>query len=296
MPPLRSCLYECRVMHHRMHPRQHRFEYGLFLACLDLDELDALHSRLRWFSRNRRNLYEFRDTDHFTRAPGSEGPAAGGGIRAGLTAWLATQGIPLPAGMRVQLVTLPRVLGYVFNPVSFYFASNPDGSPLFAVAEVGNTFGEQKPYLVPVDGRGREETGTRRALPSEGGPPDAARFRLIAPKHFYVSPFSALDLRFDFRLQAPGDRLVLGVNDLDSQDRTMLISSVTGTRLPLTDAELLRLTLRYPLVTARVITLIHWQALRLWWKRLPFHRKSDHPDLQRDVLHPHPVHRAGSRH
>jgi len=301
MPPLRSCLYECRVMHHRRHPRQHRFEYGLFLACLDLDELDALHTRLRWFSRNRRNLYEFRDTDHFTRAPGSDDPAPAGGIRAGLTAWLATQGVSLPAEARVQLVTLPRVLGYVFNPVSFYFASNPDGSLLFAVAEVGNTFGEQKPYLVPVE-RGDGEEGRTRgtrpsdAHPSDGPMPGAGRFRLIAPKHFYVSPFSALDLRFDFRLQMPGERLVLGVNDLDAQDKTVLISAVTGIRRPLSDAELLRLTLRYPLVTARVITLIHWQALRLWWKKLPFHRKSDHRDLQRDVLHPHPVNRSRGGH
>jgi len=108
---------------------------------------------------------------------------------------------------------------------------------------------------------------------------------LIAPKHFYVSPFSALDLRFDFRLQMPGELLVLGVNDLDAQDQTVLISAVTGTRRPLSDAELVRRTLRYPLVTARVITLIHWQALRLWWKKLPFHRKSDQRDLQRGVLH-----------
>ena len=284
LPPLRSCLYECRVMHHRMHPRRHRFEYGLFLACLDLDELDALHARLRWFSRNRWNLYEFRDTDHFTRAAGVAPPEPTGGIRAGLTAWLATQGVSLSAETRVQLVTLPRVLGYVFNPVSFYFASNPDGSPLFAVAEVGNTFGEQKPYLVPVDRGGAEGARTRGGRPS-GGRPSGGRFRLIAPKHFYVSPFSALDLRFDFRLQMPGELLVLGVNDLDAQDQTVLISAVTGTRRPLSDAELVRRTLRYPLVTARVITLIHWQALRLWWKKLPFHRKSDQRDLQRGVLH-----------
>jgi len=281
-PALRSCLYECRVMHHRLQPKPHRFEYGLFLACLDLDELDVLHQRLRCFSRNRWNLYEFRDTDHFTRAVGAPGPAQPGGIRAGLTSWLATQGVSLPSEARVQLVTLPRVLGYVFNPVSFYFASNPDGSPLFAVAEVGNTFGEQKSYLVPVD----DGSGSRGAFPSEV-PAEAPRFRLIAPKHFYVSPFSALDLRFDFRLQTPGDRLVLGVNDLDAQDKTVLISAVTGTRRPLSDTELVRLTARYPLVTARVITLIHWQALRLWWKKLPLHRKAANADLQRDALHPH---------
>jgi DUF1365 family protein len=166
------------------------------------------------------------------------------------------------------------VLGYVFNPVSFYFVTLADGSPLCAIAEVGNTFGEQKPYLVPVE-----------TLPSDPATGTPARFRLIAPKHFYVSPFSPLDLRFDFKLRDPAEQLAIGVNDLNAANDTVLISALTGQRRPLTDAGLLRLTLRYPLVTLRVITLIHWQALRLWLKKIPFLRKAESPDLQRHVLH-----------
>jgi len=278
--PLRSRLYECRVMHHRLSPKEHRFEYGLFLACVDLDELDAIQQQLRFFSHNRRNLYELRESDHFIHPPADPEVPASGGLKARVVSWLGHQGVAPEQIGRIELVTLPRVAGYVFNPVSFYFVSAPDGSPVCAIAEVGNTFGEQKPFFVP-----RRD----RASVASSDSASAEQFRLVAPKHFYVSPFSALDLQFDFRLARPGERLSLGVNDVDSTGKTVLISSLTGTRRPLTDRELLRLTARYPLVTARVITLIHWQALRLWLKRIPFFSKAAQPELQRGVLHRSPA-------
>jgi hypothetical protein len=257
-------------MHHRRSPREHRFEYGIFLACIDLDELGVLDGSLRWFGWNRRRVVSFHDADHMGRGGVPAGGGGTGGARAALEGWLASQGIHLPAGARVRLLTFPRVLGYVFNPVSFYFVETPEGGPLLAVAEVGNTFGEQKPYVVPLD---RSADGSRRPF-----------FRVVTPKHFYVSPFSALDLNFDFRLEEPGERLAVGVNDVDAQGKTVLVSTLTGSRVPLTDAWLRRMLLRYPLVTLRTITLIHWQALRLWLKRLPWHRKSERPDLQRGVV------------
>jgi DUF1365 family protein len=265
----RSCLYECRILHHRMHPREHRFEYGIFLACFDLDELDELSGRMRWFSRNRFNLYQFRDSDHlrFSEMAGATGMED---VRGQLKLWLAQQGIELPSDARIRLVTFPRVLGYVFNPVSFYFIHNRDGTPLCSVAEVGNTFGEQKPYVVPIEKGGA------------AGEPD--RFRVVVPKHFYVSPFSGLELCFDFRFKDPGEALAISVNDVDADGRPVLISALSGQRRPMTDGEWLRLTLKYPLVTLRVITLIHWHALRLWWKRIPWHRKDARPELQRGVL------------
>ena len=252
-------------MHHRLSPRVHRFEYGIFLACLDLGELHELDRSLRVFGWNRPRLVSFRDSDHFAMREAGKAASA----REALERWLASHGVALPPGARVRLLTFPRVLGYVFNPVSFYFVETPDGQPVVAVAEVGNTFGEQKAYIVPVE-----------EAPSHDG---GARFRLVAPKHFYVSPFSALDLRFEFKLRDPGEHLAIGVNDLDAEGRTVLVSTLTGTRVPFSDASLLRLLARYPLVTLRTITLIHWQALRLWLKRLPWHRKSDNPSLQRGV-------------
>ncbi len=297
----RSCLYECRVMHHRLLPRRHRFEYGLFLACLDLDELDDADRSLRLFSHNRKNLYEFRDSDHFIRSGAPDGANSGQSLKTRVLAWLTDQGVAPGRDCRIDLVTLPRVAGYVFNPVSFYFVAKASGQPICAVAEVGNTFGEQKPYLVPLEGdpprldlsaAGGADAKNPRGLQTHK--PPRTNFRLVAPKHFYVSPFSELDLRFDFRLAQPDEDLTVGVNDLNAQGETVLVSSLTGRRRPLVDQELIRLTARYPLVTARVITLIHWQALRLWLKRVPFFAKAERPSLQQGVLHRPAAHRRHS--
>ena len=251
-------------MHHRLSPRKHRFEYGIFMVQLDLDELDLCDRALRLFGHNRRAVYGFRDSDHLAYPPSNPRTT----LKASLMAWIADQGVQLPADVRIRLVTLPRVLGYVFNPVSFYFCSTADGTPIVAVAEVGNTFGELKPFLIPV---------------SES----QDRFQRTVPKHFYVSPFSDLRLCFDFDLRMPGDRLNIRILDVTEQGETVLVSTLQGQRRPMTDGQLALMGLKYPLVTLRVITLIHWHALRLWWKRLPWHRKADHLELQRDVLRPH---------
>lgn len=257
---LRSCLYECDVMHHRLAPRHHHFRYKIFLFCLDLDEIPAVCAKTRGFSHNRFNLYTFRDRDHLT-------VTGGGSVRENLTAYLARHGVDFPATGRALLLTLPRVLGYIFNPVSFYFCFDAGGRPLCAVAQVGNTFGEMKPYLL--------------AIPGADGV-----FRLRTPKHFYVSPFSALDLEFDFKLRIPGEHLEIHIDDWQDRKR-VLLSALTGTRVPLTTARLAWLTLKFPVVTLKVILLIHWQALLLWLKRLPYHSKAANPHLQRDVLNPH---------
>jgi DUF1365 family protein len=266
----RSCLYECRVLHHRRAPRDHRFSYGLFLLSVDLDDLPSLDLRLRLLSRNRRNLYEFRDRDHL------EYPTPGGGhdLKTSIRSWLSAQGIATEADARIQLITLPRVAGYVFNPVSFYFVTTAAGDPVCAVVEVGNTFGELKAYLVPPEGAGHPE-------------PLVPRFHRVVPKEFYVSPFSDLDVRFDFNLKAPGDRLEIGINDVAADGTVLLVSVLTGQQRPLTDLQLLGLTAKYPLVTLRVISLIHWEAFRLWAKRLPWRRKAENPSLQTGVYRPH---------
>ncbi len=259
---MNSCIYECNVMHHRLEPKEHHFSYRIFMFALDLDEIEALSKRLTFFSLNRWNLYTFRDRDHLT-LPGGEGKT----VKENLITYLADNGIQFPKDGRILLVTLPRVLGYIFNPVSFYFCSDAAGAPLCAVVEVGNTFREMKPYLL------REPAGENQ-------------FRLITPKHFYVSPFSALDLAFDFKLRVPGENLDIHIDDRNGE-RRVLLSALTGKRVPLTTARLVWFTLKYPLITLKVIFFIHWHAFRLWLKRLPFFRKAANPELQRDVLRPH---------
>ena len=254
-----SAIYECAVMHHRLQPKVHRFNYNVFYLWLDLDAIDELATNLRCFSRNRFNLFSFYDRDHLD--------FGGGDAKANILRYLAENEVDTARIASIRLLTFPRVLGYIFNPVCFYYAFDTAGEPVCAVAEVTNTFHEQKPYLLKTCDR-------------------AQRFRLLTPKHFYVSPFFALDLSFDFKLQIPGEQLEIYIDDQHEGDR-VLLTSLTGKRRPLTDAALLLCAVKYPLLTVRVIFLIHWHALLLWLKRIPWHSKSANTGLQRGVQRPH---------
>jgi DUF1365 family protein len=184
-------------------------------------------------------------------------------------AYAAAQGVDL-AGGRVVLVTLPRVFGYLFNPVSFYFCYDRHGAPVVALAEVTNTFREVKPYFLGPDTRGATN----------------GEFRIRVPKHFYVSPYSDVDVAFDFTLRNPGTRLSIQIDDYIGSARS-LTSTLTGVRRELTSARLAWFTLKYPLITLRVISLIHWHALLLWWKRVPWFSKSARREDQRALYRPH---------
>lgn len=273
-----ACLYECQVMHRRLSPKVHQFNYNIFLFCLDLD-LDLLGQTartVRFFSHNRWNLYNFRDRDHLT-FPGLEAAP----LKENLLAWIHAQpDAPiLTPDPRVVLITLPRVLGYVFNPVSFYFLSDRQTErPLCAVVQVGNTFREMKPWLLhPAMGS-----------PSSADPSDTATaitYRRTAPKMFYVSPFSALDLHFDFKLKVPGEKLEIHINTIEGKEGpAVLLSTLTGIRRPLANGPLLWLTIKFPFITLKVILLIHWQAFRLWLRKIPFHRKAENLHLQQGLV------------
>jgi DUF1365 family protein len=243
-------------MHHRLEPLKNRFVYRIFMFALDLDELDTLHAGRRLFSRNRFNIFSFRDADHMQFGQRT--------VKENLQEYLRQNGVTESIGKAV-LVTHVRMFGYVFNPVSFYYCYDTTGAPLCAVPEVGNTFGELKPYLLRREDRSAEG------------------FRKMLTKFFYVSPFIDLDASFDFNLHLPGDRLHVTIDD-HKEGKKFFLTSVHGVRKELTDARLLWYMLRFPFITVQVIGLIHWQAFRLYLRRLPFLKKTDKPELQKEIV------------
>lgn len=246
---MRSALYTGRVMHLRLRPVRHQFHYRIFTLLLDLDELPALDARLRLFSHNRANLFSFRDRDH----------GLGDGVA--LKAWVQEQ--VRAAGLKgdgaVLLQCLPRMLGYVFNPLSIFYCYDREGRLEALLHQVSNTFGERHCYLLPVtgrDGRGFVAQSVDKAL--------------------FVSPFNAMDHRYHFQVQDPGDRLSVTIRQTDAQG-DLLFATVAGERQPLTDSRLFRCFLGFPAMTLSVIAAIHWQALRLWIKGVPLARKVPAP-------------------
>jgi DUF1365 family protein len=235
-----SALYFGEVMHKRLRPFVHAFRYRVFSLYIDLGELEACDRALRLFSHNRWNLVSFHDRDH--------GPRDGTALRPWIDSQLAAAGIEL-AGGAVRLLCFPRILGYVFSPLSIWFCHHADGRLLAVLYEVRNTFGGKHGYLVPV---AAEQSGGGAVTQS-------------ADKHFYVSPFIAMESRYHFRLAVPAERLAVAIRQEVPQGG-QLIARQTGRRRPLSDAGLLRAFVAYPLMTAKVIGAIHWQALRLWFR------------------------------
>jgi hypothetical protein len=231
-----SSLYVGSVMHRRLKPRVHQFRYRAFWLLIDLDELTSLSGELRWFSHNRANLFSLRDADH--------GDGGARPLRAQAEAKLREAGVTL-AGGTIRLLCMPRMLGYCFNPLSVYFCSHADGTPAALIYQVHNTFGERLSYVIPVRDGGGLRQHCRKAL--------------------YVSPFLPMDMRYDFRVHGPDERLAVGIRASTSEG-PILNAVMAGERQDLTDRNLLRVFFAIPAITLKVMAAIHWEALRLWLK------------------------------
>lgn len=234
-----SGLYVGHVAHAR--PGKHRLRYRVFMLAVDLDALEALDQRLRWFSYNRCNLLALHDRDHGARNNQPLKPQIEGKLREAGIAW---------DGGAITLLTMPRLLNYVFNPLSVYFCRRRDGSLAALVHEVSNTFGEWHFYVLPA----RETDG---AVAQE------------CDKAFFVSPFLEMDLRYEFRVMPPGERVQVAMA-VKRGEELALTASFAGARRPLTDAHLLRVWISNPLMTLSVIAGIHWEALKMWAKGVRF--------------------------
>ncbi len=246
-----SALYEGTVAHRRLRPRPHRLRYRVFSLLLDIDEIPALCARLRLLSHRRFNLFSFDERDH---ADGS-----GGSLRVWAETHLSHAGIDLEGGP-IRLLAMPRVLGYGFNPISVWFCYHRSGRLAALLHEVHNTFGERHTYLIPVA-------------------PDASASDIVQScrKAFHVSPFMAMDMRYDFRVHAPDERLSLAILGGDA-DGPMIVAAFSARRRALSDTTLLRALLRTPLLTLKVIGGIHWEALRLWIKGARLHTRPPAPE------------------
>jgi hypothetical protein len=235
-------------------PKKHAFSYGLFTFAIDLDELDVLDKKYFFFGNRKWNLFSFYPSDHFEYGDSD--------FKSGIISYAKENGCNSEIS-RVVLVTHLRILGYTFNPVCFYYLYDKNNTPVCALIEVHNTFGEMKPFV---------------ALNSYGD----YRFYLKTIKHFYVSPFFELDTEFEFKLNPPSDKLKIYIDDYKGGDKVFL-SAYIGNKKALTDLTMLFLFLKYPLLTLKVIVLIHWQAMLLYFKKIPFIKKVENPDLQKGV-------------
>lgn len=253
---LNSCLYEMNVIHYRVEPKKYRFTHRIFMFYIDLDELDLLDKSLTLFSWNRGGMFQFRDDDHFQFDHKT--------IKENVLTYVKGKGVDTPIN-RVMLMTNVRTAGYIFNPVSFYFCFDAQNKPVCAVCEVGNTFGELKPFFLGPETL-KDDT-----------------FCSVQKKFYYISPFIDLDVPMDFRLKVPQERLFIRIDDL-KKDKKFLYTTMNGKRRPLSNMELFWLGIKIPFVTLKVIILIHWHAAVLHFiKKIPHHRKSENPELQKEV-------------
>jgi DUF1365 family protein len=244
-----SAIYVGEVIHQRSRTFDHRLRYRLWMVLADLDELDGLHSRLRILGHGRFGLMSLRTADH--------GDRSGRPLRAQVEAHLAEAGIDI-AGGPIRLLTMPRILGYGFNPISVFFCHRPDGTLAALLYEVTNTFRERHSYLV--------------ATPADRSGP----VRQTVEKQFFVSPFMDRDLTYDFTVQPPGEAVSVVVA-VRRGDTPILTASFAGQRRPLTDGQLLRAFVTHPLLTWKVTFGIHWEALKMMLKGARYRHRGAPP-------------------
>lgn len=249
-PAAAATLYRGEVMHQRLKPFGHRFCYSMFQIAFDVDRLGEVAALSPLLSVNGANVFTFYEKDH---AP------EGGTIREHADRLLAGEGLE-QAAERILLLTCPRMFGYVFNPLSVYFAYGHDGRLLALIYEVRNTFGERHSYVAPV----------------RPGELSAAGLRQSRKKAFHVSPFISMDARYGFSVLPPGDTVRLRINETEA-GAPVLAATFAGRAQPVTTRALASCLLRFPLLTWKIIAGIHFEALKLWMKGAPFYRSPPPP-------------------
>lgn len=242
-------IFTAKVMHKRLFPKVNQFVYDIYYLALPISRLkDAMNKGL---AVNRFAAISFYNCDHGDHKDDGD-----------LDKWISdilTQHNLSEHIDSVVLVTMPRVLGYVFNPVSFWLCLDKERKIRAVLNEVNNTFGETHSYLCAHN----------------GGVPIDKKEWIEAKKLFHVSPFLEREGHYKFRYELDGDRLGIRIDFYDASENKKLITSLTGTVSPLNKNSLRYVFWRYPLVTLKSIYLIHWQAIKLLFKKARYYKKPD---------------------
>jgi len=232
-----SCIYNGSVIHKRFKPKEHFFKYKVFSLFIDLSELEELNKNLKFFSFNKFNLISFHEKDHGER----DGSSLLDWVKLNLkNNNISTENI------KIKLLCYPRILGYVFNPLSIFFIYNKDENLISILYEVKNTFGEQHTYVFKVESENK-------------------LIQNNCSKKFHVSPFIEMNCNYFFRILKPGENLSVKIDQYD-QEGKILFASQDGKRSDLTSENLMNSYLKHPLMTFKIISAIHFEAFKLWIK------------------------------
>ena len=233
-----SKIYTGKVIHKRFKPKEHYFKYNVFSLLIDLNELEEINKYIKFFSYNKFNIISFYDKDH--------GDRDGSSIKLWVKKNLRNIGI-MTEDVRIKLLCYPRIFGYVFNPLSTYFIYNKHSELISIFYEVKNTFGEQHTYIFKAK--------------------DEKTVQNKCKKKFYVSPFIEMDCEYHFKTLNPREQLSVVINQND-KDGKLLFASQDGISKDFNNKNLILSYLTHPLMTFKIIGAIHYEAFKLWAKRI----------------------------
>ena len=247
LPHLDAGIYTGEVRHARYAPKRHRFIYRVFSCLFDVDSLETYHQNLKWFSLNRFNLFSLWQKDHAAK----DGTA----IRPFLDKLISQAGLNRPD--KILMLCYPRILGIGFNPITIYYCYVQDQISAM-IYEVRNTFGGDHLYVIPLKNEDELANHNRK-------------------KQLHVSPFMGMEASYGFTAEPPNDKIKFVIREY-YKNKPILIASFIGEKKQLTDSALLTSFLKHPLMMLKVVIGIHYEALKIFAKGVPYVKGQNKPD------------------